>query len=114
MRQPQLQLANLCQRSSQMTNDLRESPERHEQKNSCAKQDEKLVGIVHPMRRGQLVDDARRLDQCRSQCDLRDEEQSLEVELWFQMLDDGSPWTHSDLARYMQTTRRYCRFHLHH
>jgi hypothetical protein len=75
------------------------------------KQDEKQAEIVLRMHRAQLADVARLLDPCQSQCDLRDEENSLAVVLWFQTMDDEHLWTHLHLARYRQTKRRYYRNH---
>jgi hypothetical protein len=66
---------------SQKTDVVNESLERRERRNWCEMQDVQLVEIVHPMHPGLLGDDARRLDQCRSQCDPLYEEKSLEAEL---------------------------------
>jgi hypothetical protein len=104
---------------------VRESLERHEQMthsktqtnhyaNQPAKQDEKQVEIALQMHRVQLVDVAHLSDLSRSQCDLRDEANSLVVVLWFQTMDDEHLWTHLHLARYRQTTRQYCRNHRDH
>jgi hypothetical protein len=100
---------------------VRESLERHEQMthsktqtnhyaNQPAKQDEKQVGIALQMHRVQLVDVAHLSDLSRSQCDLRDEANSLVVVLWFQTMDDEHLSTHLHLARYRQTTRQYCHY----
>jgi hypothetical protein len=82
--------------------------------NRPAKLDEKQVEIALQMHREQLVDVAHLSDPYRSQYDLRGEENSQVAVSWYQTMDGEYLSMHFCLARYRQTTRRFCHYRFRH